>query len=429
VFPLVVALVVLATPAAGQTPPAQPPATPARAEAIRVFLDCVEARCDFDFLRTDITFVDFVRDRKDADLHLLITGQRTGGGGTEHTLKVIGLERFAGREDELRFVSRETDTADEQRRGLSRTIKMGLMRYVAGTPIAEGMTIGYRPAARETRAQPADDPWNFWVFRINARANAGGEASSKSSSVFGSFSANRTTEAWKINLSVNANYRESTFTLSSGEEFKTVTRDNGASGLVVKSLSEHWSAAARARVSSSTFFNQDLASRVAGGVEYNLFPYSESTRRRLTFQYTVGLDTFDYEEETIFDKLSETLVDHTLIVSLDVRQPWGESGASFEVSQFFDDPAKHRLVVFGDIEIRLFKGFTLIVNGNASRVRDQIYLPKEDATDEEILVRRRQLATSYRYGFSVGISYTFGSIFNNVVNPRFGGSGGPIFFF
>jgi hypothetical protein len=38
------------------------------------------------------------------------------------------------------------------------------------------------------------------------------------------------------------------------------------------------------------------------------------------------------------------------------------------------------------------------------------------------------VATSYRYFVSGGISYRFGSIFNNVVNPRFTGSEGVFFF-
>ncbi len=41
-------------------------------------------------------------------------------------------------------------------------------------------------------------------------------------------------------------------------------------------------------------------------------------------------------------------------------------------------------------------------------------------TDEDILLRRRELATSFRYFMSMGFSYTFGSRFANVVNPRFG---------
>jgi hypothetical protein len=45
-------------------------------------------------------------------------------------------------------------------------------------------------------------------------------------------------------------------------------------------------------------------------------------------------------------------------------------------------------------------------------------------TNEEILVRQLELATGYQYEFSVGISYSFGSIYNNVVNPRFRNVGG-----
>jgi hypothetical protein len=59
------------------------------------------------------------------------------------------------------------------------------------------------------------------------------------------------------------------------------------------------------------------------------------------------------------------------------------------------------------------------LDGSVSRIHDQLYLRAGEATDEEILLRRRQLATSYRYRFSAGVSYTFGSMFNNVVNTRF----------
>ena len=53
-------------------------------------------------------------------------------------------------------------------------------------------------------------------------------------------------------------------------------------------------------------------------------------------------------------------------------------------------------------------------------MRDQLSLPRSSATDQEILLQRRELATEYQYSLSVGVSYTFGSIYNNVVNPRFG---------
>jgi len=38
---------------------------------------------------------------------------------------------------------------------------------------------------------------------------------------------------------------------------------------------------------------------------------------------------------------------------------------------------------------------------------------------EEVLLRLRALRGGYDVSFSAGLSFTFGSLFNNVVNPRF----------
>jgi hypothetical protein len=43
---------------------------------------------------------------------------------------------------------------------------------------------------------------------------------------------------------------------------------------------------------------------------------------------------------------------------------------------------------------------------------------------QDILLQRKQMATQYEYFTGFGFTYTFGSIYNNVVNPRFGNSGG-----
>jgi hypothetical protein len=53
-------------------------------------------------------------------------------------------------------------------------------------------------------------------------------------------------------------------------------------------------------------------------------------------------------------------------------------------------------------------------------MHDQLALVKGGATREEILLKRKELASTYTYFTYFGLSYTFGSIYNNVVNPRFG---------
>ncbi len=175
---------------------------------------------------------------------------------------------------------------------------------------------------------------------------------------------------------------------------------------------------------SSIFSNYDLRTRLAAGLEYDVFPYSESTRRLLALLYTVGVETADYQEVTIYGKVSEKLLDHRFETTLNLRQPWGSASASFELAQYLSKPDKYRLSTFGNLEMRLFKGFSVDIFAEASRRRDQLSLRRGDASNEEILVRQRELATGYEYDFGFGISYSFGSIFNNVVNPRFRNAGG-----
>jgi len=304
---------------------AQAPSSPQTAEgAVRVFLDC-NFSCDDTYTRREITFVDYVRDRRDADVHILITTQDTGGGGTEYTIKFIGLVRFANVEQTLRHVTLATSTSDERRKGITEVLKRGLVRYVAESPVAPRIRITLaEDAGKKTGQQdPAKDPWNLWAFNAEFGGGLDGEQSSKNHSIRGHLSANRTTDALKVQISASGNYRENRFELGEGETFTSTSRSFTNNALVAKSLTKKFSAAVVTRASSSTFVNQDFALRAAGGVEYDLFPYSESTRRLLTFQYTIGFDYFDYKEETVYGQASETLADHRLQTSLSMRQPWG----------------------------------------------------------------------------------------------------------
>ncbi len=422
------ACAVLASPwaAFAQEPPA-PSATGAQREAVRVFLDC-SFFCDENYLRQEITVIDYMRDRKDADVHVLVTTQSTGGGGTEYTIKFIGLGRFAGIEQTLKYIAPQASTADETRKGIAEVLKRGLVRYISETPLGPKIKVTFAPDDTAKKADPKNDPWNLWVFRTNVGGSFQGEQSTKNRSLRGSASANRTTDDWRLSFSTSMGYRDSSYQLES-DVFKSVTRNFSTEALVVKSLSQHWSAGLVGDVQSSTFLNYDLRLRVAPGLEYDFFPYSESTRRMLTVQYTVGADSVDYKEETIYGRIKEKLLDHRIETSLSLRQPWGTTSGSVSFSQYLTAPSKYSVSAFGAANIRLFKGFSVNVFTNLSRTRDQIFLPRGEATTEEILVRQRQLATGYQYFVNFGISYSFGSIFNNIVNPRFGGGGGNFFFF
>ncbi|HET7216843.1 MAG TPA: DUF481 domain-containing protein [Vicinamibacterales bacterium] len=394
-----------------------------RAGALRVFLDC--DACDENYFRTEITFVDYVRDRTDADVHVLVTTQGTGGGGIEYTVKYIGLGRFSGVEQSLKHFSAQTETDDERRSGLAATLRLGLVRYAAETPLAARLKVSFdAPAKTAGAAAPAHDPWNFWIFRIGSSGSLEGEESENEKSFRGSISANRTTNEWKLNFNAEADYSQEEFVLDEGETFRSVSRNIEANALVAKSLTTHWSTGTVAAFESSIFSNYELRTRLGGGIEYDVFPYAESTRRLLTVLYTLGWEHADYLETTIYGKDDEDLMDHRVETTLNLQQPWGSASASFEVAQYLTQPGKYRLTTVGSLEVRLFKGFSVDLFAEASRRRDQLSLRRGDATNEEILVRQRELATGYQYDIGFGISYSFGSIFNNVVNPRFRNAGG-----
>ena len=58
------------------------------------------------------------------------------------------------------------------------------------------------------------------------------------------------------------------------------------------------------------------------------------------------------------------------------------------------------------------------MSGEYALINDQLSLPAGGITDEEQLLNLREQSTSYSYEIRFGLQFSFGSIFNNVVNPR-----------
>lgn len=400
---------------AGQEP--SPPST-AQGEPLRVFLDCEPFICDFDHFRREVAFVSYVRDRMDAELHVLVTSQETGAGGEEYTFLFIGLLDREGAEDTLRYFSAPDETEDETRSGLIQTFQLGLVRFVAPTPLGRQIRISYRGPSPEESMEQIEDPWNLWVFRIRVSGEVEGARRESSRSFDGSVSAGRVTEDLKVDLSARGDWSEDRFEFSDGEESTFSRRNFDIQGTVVWSLGPHWSAGVSGSASGSTRQNQDLAVRGGPAVEYNIYPYAESTRRQITFLYKVEAARFDYEEATLFDRTSESRFVHSFEIGSAFEQPWGELDISLDASNYLDDFSQHRMELFSRFEIRLFRGLSLDVSGSAARVKDQIYEPREDIPDEDVLLRRRELGTDYRFSVDIGFNYTFGSVFNNIVNPR-----------
>ena len=356
---------------------------------------------------------------------MLVTTQTTGSGGTEYTLKFIGLERFAGSDDQLTYVAPATATSDEQRKGLAQVIKLGLVRFAAKLPNARNLLVTYTVDSTESAAsRKPRDPWNNWVFTFSANGNFSGETSTKSSFLSGQVSASRITEDWKLRWSFSGNRNRSSYLLDDTTTIKSRSSSYYGNGLLARSMGDHWAVGALTSAFSSTVDNQDLVVQAGPAVEYDFFKYSESTRRLLTLQYGVNFIRARYVDTTVYEKLRETLVSQRLTLSLSAQQPWGSANIGVNGSTYLHDLSKNRVEVFGGMNLRLVKGLSFNLVGSYSSVHDQLSLAKGVVSEEDLLLRLRQLKTNYQYFFFTGLSYTFGSIFNNIVNPRFGNSGG-----
>ena len=402
----------------------RPPATHAQTapRAFSVFIDCPDTHCDGDFYRTELAFVDHVRDRTAADVHILVTSERTGGGGEKFTLAFYGQRRFAGISDTLTVNTPQGNTEDEQRKTLARTMRSGLVRFLARTPDGSRIVVTLEDAtASTTKATPAHDPWNAWVFRIGANLNGDKETRQQSRNINGNLRASRITEQWKTTLRVDEYYNDYKVTIG-GEEITNIRRDYGGGALQVRSLNDHWSLGARAGASSSTYLNQRLGINVAPAIEYDHYPYKESTRRQLIAQYSAGMRYFSYNDTTIYFKTKETRPFESLSLGYSQKQTWGSIDAGVNGYHFLDDLSKSRLNMSLEADVRLFKGLNLSSYIDYAVIHDQIFLAKGDATRDEVLLRQSQLQTGYRAFFYISLNYTFGSVLNNVVNPRFNAS-------
>jgi hypothetical protein len=410
---LIIALSLSLCNAFSQAPPSQ--ADTLRKDALNVYMETT------DYIRKEIPYVNYVRDIKDAGVYIISTRQRTGSGGLECSFFLVGQNENGGMRDTLTFVTSPDETQDEIRTKEVNTLKMGLMRYVAKTPLSRYMKISFSEPLSET---VSTDKWDSWVFRSSIYGYVQNQKTYKNSYVSGNISANRITKDWKINLRSSLSQNGEKYII---DDTTTITGTNSSksiNALIVKSLSDHWSIGGTTRLGASSYSNEKLAYSLMPGIEYDLFPYSESTRRQLRILYTAGFGYVSYVDTTIYNKMKEQLWSHDLSVSYEVVQKWGNIDVSIGYSNYFHDWTKNNLYVQGFLELRITKGLSINLGGNASLIHDQLSLVKEDIPLDQILLQRKELATQYRYFTSFGLTYTFGSIYNNVVNPRFGNGGG-----
>lgn len=402
-------------------------------QKIKLFVDCSNSFCDMDYLKTQIKFVDYVLDNKASDIDLLITQQNNGGGGSQYQLIFYGQNRFH-QSDTLRFNAKPNNTDFETRDLLVKYIQIGLLPFLSKTRSIENISIQLKDESKidsTGKDQSTKDPWNYWIYRVGVNGNISTDANYKSFNYNSNISASRVTDKLKVSFTLAVGKNRNTYQYDDGSTISKiiVKKENYEfAHQLAKSISEHWSIGYDLGMSRSTFNNYKLQTFLRPAIEYDVFPYKDVNNKLFTIRYGLDVTSNQYFDTTIYFKKHETLPGQELDVALTYNQKWGTVNLFSSYHSFLNNLKRYNLSLGGGVNVRISGGlsFNVFVFGNY--LRDQIYLPKGQASLQDILTRQRQLATNFSLFSFFGITYRFGSKLNNFVNPRFNGGGGNFFF-
>lgn len=388
-------------------------------DILKIFLDC-QTRCDMTYFRQEIGFVSFMQDRQQAEIFMQLVRQNTGGGGREYRLRVQGLGRFEGMTDTLIFYTAPEVADNVIRDEIMSGIKQAVLPFLLKTNLGQYIKYDVTNFSDEPALNSSvRDPWNFWTFRVRANAFTRGESQSTYLELDNNFSANRTTDASKFNFFVGYNFSRNAFDLGNDEKDVFINRSANTRLLYVHSISDHWSIGGTLGAFSSTFRNVYFGYGIDPTIEYNVFPYTESAVHQFTFRYNVGPSYRDYIELTVFDKLEEWFWEQEFEVNFSQIKDWGNFQLELQYRNYLHDFSQMRLGLNPELEWNIARGLNINFFGDISYVANLRNIQKGEVDPTNILLQITQLNTSFNYAMSVGLSYRFGSAYNNIVNTRF----------
>ncbi len=388
-----------------------------RKDAPILFFDCTI--CDQQFYRQNINYVNFVRDRRLADVYILLTANQTGGGSTSYNLYFQGSKRFENMLDTFTYNAPANAASLDVKQGILDAMKRGLLPYVLKTPLADQLTYEVKTTDENCNPGKIKDKWNFWTFNINTNGYGNGNSYSSDMGISANISANRTTEKFKTETGGWYFRNRQKFKVDDTTTIIGNQSNAGSYHLLVFSVGKHFGVG-----HFSTYFTslqQNLKNSISyyPGIEYNVFPYEQATRRQLRFIYRIGGRYQDYYERTIYDNTHQWFALHAFVVQYSQIEKWGSVNISAGGFHYLNFPSNYNASVFPSINFNPAKGLSVGLWAGLTMVNDQFFLSAAGATPEEILLNQKQLQTDYNYNFGFNINYTFGSIYNNIINVRF----------
>lgn len=388
----------------------------------RLFIECTEGNlCNLDFIRKELPVVDFVQDRFQADIHVLIITQPAGNAGSAHTILFIGRTEPV-RQDTAVFYTSANATEDENRKLMIRQVKLGLVPWLLRSRSAALVEISFREQDAEANKTTSHDKWKGWVFMAGGRLSLNGDKNYHEHNIGFDASATKITPGYKTGLSFYQSSSKNKYSyVEAGEKvtLKTLNEYRYIKHDYIKSLGPRWSAGYEVEYVHSTYDNYKSGFSFSPGIEYNIFPYSMSSNKFLAIRYRLEGERRIYLEETLYGKEREWLFSHELGAYAAFAQKWGSIYGSLNWYNYVHDLSKNNLSFYVETELRLIKGLMLTFYTSASIINDQLNIAKSGADPQEVLLKLKALSTSYNYNTGLGLRYRFGSAFNNIVNPRF----------
>ena len=381
---------------------------------LKIFLNC--NYCDITYIKQNLDYVEFVRDQKDADAHLLFRTQVNGSGGTIYEIEFIGQNNYSEVQDKITFSTNSDSTDNEIREMILKYAKLGLVRYWLKNGAHDKISVEMKKNEEDVKEQK--DVWNNWVFDFGLRGYFSGQESNKNRNLNFSVTVKQVTVENKFYLRGNLNDSRSVYTFD-GADIISTRKSSSLTLYDVVSINNHWSTGVFAEAGKSTYGNKAFYGSLKPAIEYNFFSYEESSKKQLTLAYKVGGIHTNYNERTIFNKEKEFLWEHNLSLGGIVKQNWGNITSQVSYESFLKNPSLNAFSFYLGTNFRIVKGLSFNISGNYDITNNQINLAAGDLSLEELLLSQQQAKSGYNYFFSVGLNYSFGSMFNTIVNPRF----------
>lgn len=391
---------------------------------ITVYIDCES--CDINYIKREINAVNYTLDALRAQVHVLVSSRRLDTGGRTYIFDFIGREAFEGDRFTMDLLIDPQNTNLERNERMVTALTAGLAVFLAQNGTEVSVQLPKASPADSTEAGAAEGGgetprkkgfFSQWVYELSSSMNLDRESNRRTLDLRYGGGMNYITDQWRIRLTPSFFYQER-FVRSDEQDITFIRRTNNVSSAVIKSLSAHWSAGVFLNWGQNTYTNIQNNYSVAPAVEYSIFPYKDAITKEFTLAYRIGFSDNHYLEETIFFKLSERLVRQALDIRLNIRERWGDARIELSGAALVNDMKKNRLNMDASVSMRVVKGLSFSLGGSYDVVNDQLSLPRGNATLEEILLGQRQLATNFQSGVNFGLRYTFGALYNNIVNTR-----------